>query len=244
MLWLLVPPAQAGVAYRFQSVSAGITSTTLSGTVRSDRGITRADISRGDPLIFPSGTFVVTRAGEATILVANPRRKTFYELRMSDLSGATSVLGGLGFLGEMRIENERVAVRDRGAGPILAGQRTRRSTVEAACDVVVGDLRARVSTTADSWLTGDLPLDSVGFFQRRGAATGFEAIDRLIAMQSKGPRGFPMRQVVIFRVSFEGRDLISKTTTTVQEIRRLPIRPDEMAIPRDYRRVPSPLVRR
>jgi hypothetical protein len=235
--------ASAGWQYKIESKTAGAMATTIVGEVRAEGPMTRTTLTSGDPFLFKKGSLIVTREKGKIIAVADPAKKSYYEIRLDDVAASTTdALRQFG--GDFQIKNPSVKVRDGGDGGKLAGFATRRTIVESSYDIVTSLMgkaqTIRIETRAEHWTTAQLPDDAIHFLQLRALRTGVEQVDKLLASQPE-VKGFPLKQTTDVRIVTNGREIKSSTVTTVTSVVKKAFRPSELALPAGYRKVESPL---
>jgi hypothetical protein len=90
-------PLIAAIAYNFQSVSSGMTATTIAGRAEADGQNFRMNLSAGDGRLFKDDSVILSHDGGRTITVVDPSAKTYYDLELEQLvQSATSLFGGGG----------------------------------------------------------------------------------------------------------------------------------------------------
>jgi len=243
---VVVTEARAGITYRFESVTQGLTSHTFSGTVKADRGGVRIDVASGDGMFFDDGSIILSSTGGRVVTVINPSKKTFYELDLENLLGhAAGALSQFRELVNVEAKNPRVAVRDAGAGGIVEGYATHRSHVVSSFDLLMkmfGEKTpARIDINTDVWSTDRFPAEFANVMQTSRLRTGIEAIDKLIESQTTSLRGFPLKQVTTTRMTTRGSTTSSTTTSRVTSIRPATVDAAEFVVPRGYRKVDNPV---
>lgn len=238
-------PAMAGLAYKFESVTAGLAASRIAGTVQAEGRDMRIDITGGDGMMFKSGTVAISRDGGGSVTVLDPSTKSYYVMNTADLAGGGSMLETLRKTVAFRIENDKVGVRDAGNGGTLEGYATRKSVVDASFDIVVNamgqNLRISMAVTTETWATPQIGAEYANLFQQRGFRTGIEQLDKVIAAQGDALKGFPIKQVATVRVKQNATEMTNTTTTTVSAIQRKAVAATMFAIPSGYRKVASPV---
>lgn len=243
---LFATELHAGVIYRFESVTGGLTTHTFAGTVKADDGKARIDVASGDGLLFGNNSVVLSSAVSPSVTVIDPAKKTFYELDVANLLARSSgALSQLGNLVKVDARNPRVVVRDAGAAGLMQGYAVRRSHVVSSFDLIVNAFGekspARVEVNTDIWTTDKLPAAFANVLLTSKLKTGIAAIDRLIEAQTSSLHGFPLKQVTTTRVTLRGSTTTSTTTSTVSAIRQTALAPSEFALPRGFRKVENPV---
>ncbi|HEY0144270.1 MAG TPA: DUF4412 domain-containing protein [Thermoanaerobaculia bacterium] len=244
LVTLAAVPAMAGLTYRFESVSTGLASTKIAGTVQAEGRDMRVDLSSGDGTMFKSGAMALSRDGGSTITITDPTNKTYYVLNAADLSGGGAMLDNMRRMMGFRIENEKVSVRDAGDGGKVEGYPTRKSVVEASFDIVINavgqTLRMSMNTTTETWATPDIGAEYANLFQTRAFKTGIEELDTVIAAQSAAIKGFPLKQVATVRVKQNTVEVTNVTTTTVTAIQKKAVPATVFVMPAGYTKTESP----
>jgi hypothetical protein len=241
-------PAFSATSYRYKAVTSGGRGSNMTARVEVDGKNLRMDLERGDGNLFRDGAVVYSSDGGATLIVTNPADKTWYSLRFDEiLGGAGALLKSLGDMVRISFENQKVAVKDAGAGETLEGYPTRKSLLDTSYDMNIDAMGQKITTrmtvNTQSWTTDKISPDAMNFFQLRGLRTGIEGIDKLIDAQSAAMRGrFPLKQVTTVSVT-RGKEAAMTTTTTatVSEISFKPIAATEFRVPSGYQKIDSPL---
>lgn len=212
---LCAPAVFAGVAYRFETVTAGLGEQRISGTVEAEGPKIRVNIAAGDGVTLPNGSFVL--ADGAQIRVFDPKSKTYYDMTFDPLAPLKSLLGDAASL-----SNERIARRALGNG---------HSIVDTSYDLNVAILdkkvKMHVTVTTESWTTDKYPQSA--------------SIGRVLTADPHAAAGFPLKQVSTFRVDQNGQPLQVTSTTTVSDVVTKPIPATDLAAPAGYRKVESPI---
>jgi hypothetical protein len=214
----------AGLHYRFQSiVTPPGMQQGVSGAASVDGTNMRLDIERGDQLLMQDHSFVVSKDGGRTLLVANPADKKYFELKIDDILGSAGpILKQLGGMVKVSFENEKVDVRDDGDGGIIEGYPTHKWSVTSSYDMKMNmmgqQLNTHVQMQSQTWATDKLPSTAASFVQSGGLKTGVEAIDKLIQAQTGVVKGFPLKQILSSSITTNGKATDSSTTVTVTDI--------------------------
>lgn len=238
-------PALAGITYRFESTTTGTAGGNLSAIAKVEGASMRLDFLSGDGVLFKDKAIAVSRDAGGTFNVTNPESKTYYILSSADLGGLASILRQFGRLVKISIENQKVSVRDGGNGGVIEGYPTRRKVVDASYDIVIDamgqKIRIRNTSRSEHWLTDRIDATAGAFFQGSSTKTGIDALDKLLAAQLAGLKGFPLKQVTTMRMKMNAQDMTSTTTVTVRGIRNATFAATEFAIPAGYVKGPSPI---
>jgi hypothetical protein len=243
----LATSAFSGTAYDFRSETSGLRKSTMSGRVEVEGKKLRMNVSEGDGKMFRNGSVVFSNDGGKTLIVTTPADKTYYEIKLDDLlGGAAAMLKAFGDMVKITFDNQRVNVRDDGAGGTIEGYPTRKSLLDASYNMNVETGGQKMSTRIDmkteSWTTDRIPMDAMNWFQASGVRSGIEGIDKLIEAQSRATKnGFPLKQVTTVTFDRGGQKMATVTTATVTKIAMKPIPASEFAMPAGYKKVASPV---
>jgi hypothetical protein len=246
---MLALPAFSGTAYNFRSATTGIRKTTMNGRIEVEGKNFRMNVAEGDGKLFRSGAVVLSKDGGKTLIITSPADKTFFELKLDDLlGGAGAMLKSLGDTVKITFDNQKVDVRDAGAGETIEGYPTRKSLLDTSYEMNVTaggqKMSTRMSMKTESWTTDRIAADAMNWLQTSGVRTGIDGIDKLIEAQSRATKGrFPLKQVTTMTMDRAGQKMVSTTTATVTNISTRPIAASEFVMPAGYRQVPSPLAR-
>ncbi len=244
-LTALAHSALAGLSYKFESVTTGIREATISGSAAAEGNSFRMNVNHGDGFTFNDGSFVVSRDGGRTLLVADPATKTYYELALADATGsAAAMFKQLGFL-NFKISDPKVTTRDLGKGEAIEGYPTHRTEVNSSytmsIDAMGMPMKIGVQMSTESWFTDAIPAELTSFLQKQSITTGIAEVDKLIAAQPAAAQGFPLRQVTTFKMTQNGRVTDSKTTNTIHDVAKKQFADSEFVVPSGYKKTDSPI---
>ncbi|HVR42807.1 MAG TPA: DUF4412 domain-containing protein [Thermoanaerobaculia bacterium] len=246
LLVLCAGPLAAGMKYQFESRTAGRGGTSLVGTASVEGSNMRLDITEGDDLLFKDRAVVLSRDGGKTMIILDPREKTWFELSIGDaLQAMGSMMKSMGGMFQMSIDNQTVDVKEAGDGGTIEGYPTRKYEVRTTYDLnmrIMGMKSAsNVDMTTETWATTAIDPGFSTFVQTRGLRTGMEDLDALIAAQTASVKGFPLKQVTTTKTT-QGRKADTQVTTmTVTGIEKASIPASEFEVPADYSQTESPL---
>lgn len=236
----------AGVQYDFNSVTSGRGGATMSGTASVDGPRMRLDLAKGDGILFKDRSVVLSRDGGKTLVVLDPKEKTFYELELEQVFSAMgSVMKSMGGMFQMSVDNQKVDVQEAGDGGKLEGYPTRKYVINASYDLnmkIMGmKSSSRIESTTESWATDELSTDLVTFVQMKNLRTGIEGLDDLLAAQTAAVKGFPLKQVTTTKTT-QGRKSDTQTTTvTIANVREASVPAAQFEVPGGYTEGESPL---
>jgi hypothetical protein len=247
-LFFAAVPAFAGVSYKFQSVSTGMQSSTIAGTVQVEGTNMRIDFTSGDGTLFKSDSILLTSDGGKTLQVFDPTTKTYFEVPVDQLlGGATAALKNLGAMMKISFDNPQASAKDEGDGGTIEGYPTRKSQLDASFDINIDmsgqKMNSHMSLTTERWTTDKISASFVNVFQTQGIRTGVEAVDKLIAAQESLPNGFPLKQVSTIHVKQGANDLTAVSTSTVTNVQTKTIPAATFVAPEGYSKTDSPLDR-
>ncbi len=246
LLLAAAPLAAAGLTYDFAMTSKGASSPSMSGTAAVQGGNARVELRRGDGVLFQDGAVVITSDGGKTLRILDPKAHTYYTLNFEDLfATAGALMKSMGSMFQLSFANQKIEVKPAGAGEAIEGYPTKKYTILTSYDmtakVLGSDLSSRVEMQTELWATPRLSADYATFVQNRSVRTGIEGIDSVIAAQSKGVEGFPLRQVTKVRTTQRGRVDEQTTTVTISKIREGEIAAGAFAVPAGFTEKASPL---
>jgi hypothetical protein len=241
-------PAFAGVSYKFQSVSTGMQSTTIAGTVQVEGPKMRLDFTSGDGMLFKSDSILLSTDGGKTLQVFDPTTKTYFEIPVDQLlGGATSALKNLGAMMKISFDNPQATAKDEGEGGTIEGYPTRKSQLDASFDINIDmsgqKMNSHMSLSTERWTTDKIAVAFINVFQAQGLHTGFDAVDKLIDAQESVPKGFPLKQVSTIHVKQGANDLTAVSTSTVTDVQTKTIPAATFVAPEGYSKTESPLDR-
>jgi len=246
-LLLVSATAWAGVSYDFESVTSGggVPAMKMSGRSVVDGANMRVDIKEGDGTLFQSGSIVMSTDAGKTLIMADPRTKTYYELPLEQLFSALgAMLQSMGGMMEMSIDNHKLTVTPGGPGESIEGYSTTKYTIDASYDVnikIMGmDMNSHVESSSKVWATGELARDYMTFVQQRSFRTGIEGVDELIESQMAAMEGFPLKMVTDNKTTFRGRTQNTTTTMTISNIEKVSPPASTFEVPEGYRKGEAP----
>jgi hypothetical protein len=244
---LAAAPSFAGVTYDFHSEATGLQQITIDGSVAVEGTSTKMSVSRGDGMMFKSGSVVLSRDGGKTIDVYDAGSKTYYELSLDQLSAFMGgALKGSGI--KMDFVNPSVKVTDGGDGGTIESLPTKKSALDASIELKIDamgqTMSSKMTMHSDLWTTDKLSAAAMNVFQQRNLQTGIEALDKLIAAQAAALNGrFPLKQVTSVHISANGQDMVTTTTAMVSNIKQTTLDASAFAPPEGYTRVDNPIDR-
>lgn len=237
----------AGVTYEFKTVTTGKGATDMSGKAAVDGTSMRMEFVKGDKIIIPDGSVVISTDGGKNLTVLDTKKKTYYELPLEGMMNSmSSMMKGMGGMMQMSISNESVDVQQQGAGEDIEGYPTRKYTVTTSYDMSMKIMGMKNNQTikqvSEVWATEKLPVEYMTFVQQKGFKTGMDDLDRLIAKQSAAMKGFPLKNVMTTTTTAaNGKSQTTTTTMTISNIKDAKVSGDQFEIPSGYKETDSPL---
>jgi len=238
--------AMAGVTYKIDSTTTGTQERSMSGVVEVEGSKFRLNVDKGDGMVFPDSSFVISTNGGRTLAVVDPSAKTYYELQLDQLAnGIGAMMQQMGDKVKFATANPKVDVRDLGPGEKIEGYATKKKSVDTSYDMNIEAMGQKMTITmsmaTESWVTDQLSTEWASFLQTGELRTGMPDIDKLIAAQAKGTTGFPLKQISKVHVEQNGMDMNMTTTTNVTSIVKKTIADSEFVIPAGFTKVDSPI---
>jgi hypothetical protein len=242
----LAVPLSAGVTYNFSSVTDGRGGTQMSGVTSIEGTNMRLDFTRGDRMIFKDGSVVLSRDGGKTLLVLDPKQKSYFELDLEEVFGSLgNAMKSMGGVVQFSIRNQKVQVSPGTSGGTIEGYATTKyrvdSTYEMTMKVMGMGSTSNIHSVTETWTTDKLGSELITFVQMKGLRTGMEDLDKLLASQTKGVKGFPLKQVTTTTTTSGKKSQTNTTTVMITDIRNAKIDLAKFEVPKGYKKEESPL---
>lgn len=237
----------AGLTYDFKSTSEGTAGGQLAGKASLEGENLRMDVAQGDGIIFKDDSVVLSNDGGETLLVLDPRKKTYFELPITDLMAASgTMLKAMGGMIKFSIKNPKVAVRETGDGGSIEGYPTTRYVIDTDYDMsltVMGMKNdSKVHSSSEIWTTSKLGEEPLMFLQQRSVRTGIEELDEILSEHAKAMRGFPLKHVTrTVTTAKNGKTQTVISTVTISNIQKRTVAPAQFELPKGYRELEMPL---
>jgi hypothetical protein len=215
--------------------------------VRIAGQLARIDYVRA-PQGMKRGSYIILDAEQGLMTMVSPSDKTAMLL---PVGGLTSMLGAMGAQGlvKMDVSDVSVSVQDLGSGELILGHPTHRHLLKQSMTTSVSIMgmkrTSRSVTDTEMWIATDIPAAQIRVFEEFGrnfaqssgiGALGGEGLQQLQAeLQSKVPRGFPLKQVATTVTDPDGKATTSTTTTEVKEFQQASIDEAIFVVPADYK---------
>jgi Domain of unknown function (DUF4412) len=246
MAAFIAQSALAGLTYKVQSVSTGLRDSTMNGTAEVEGKNFRFNIGQSDDALIPASGFIISENGGKTLAIVDPSTKSYYELSLDQIGGGFgAILQQFGGMVKFSVVNPKVGVRDLGAGEKIEGYATQHKAFDMSYDMnmeVMGQKTTMsFATTAEMWVTDQIPTEFASFLQSGELHTGIDALDKLIASHAKSLTGFPLRHIATIHVTQGGNDMQAKTTTTITGIEKKTFPAAEFVIPAGFAKTDSPI---
>jgi hypothetical protein len=243
---LIALPVAAGVTYDFTSVADGRGGTSLKGKASIDGKNMRLDLSEGDGALFKNNSTIISNDGGNTLLVIDPKDKSYYEFNIQEVfSSLGSLMGAAGGLVKMSIDNQSVNVTEAGDGGTIEGYATRKYVIESSYDMSIRVMgmnnKSRVESVTEAWTTDKLGRELATFVQHRGLRTGIDDFDRLIDSQTNAMKGFPIKQVIKTTTTQGRRTQTQTTTMTVTNVKHGAVDASLFKVPAGFTKKESPM---
>jgi hypothetical protein len=192
--------------------------------------------------------YLISTDGGKTLFFVDPDDETYMEWDLAGLmSAAGAMMNSSG--GMLSITFDNAEVQDLGSGPgeTMHGLETTKMKRRVSYDMrmkIMGMKRAyHVDSEQEMWLTTELPDVAFGAWMRSDPPkTGNADIDEMIALQTTGVEGTPVKSITINRTTDTRKDR-TEVTRTVQEVTAMEdvdVDPGRFVIPPNYERVEMP----
>jgi hypothetical protein len=236
-------PSSAALQYDFMlkntSDDASKGSADMTGRALVDGFRSRVEFISGS--LYPPNTYVLSTDSTGRLYFVDPAKQWFTEI---NTAGIATALGA----SNIKIENLKSTAETLTDRRKIAGIDADHYKITLSYDITVVmktiPIKQHVETEIDSWTTtrfGDVPQN----FLSRSMRTGNVELDRLLEAESAKVGGFPLRQLVTTRTSYEkpARTKINRPSTRtmtretwVTRIQELPAADAQFTIPATYRR--------
>ena len=240
-------PSFAAIQYEFTvkstSDDAIVPATDLSGRATVDGDRSRVDFLGGN--MYPPGTYVLTSEASRRLTFVDPSKQWYTEV---NTSGIATAIGA----SNITVENFQSNVEQLGDHRTIAGVEADHYRITMSYDITVVKssmpLKQHVRTEIDTWNTLKFGLVHQSFLTG-GFKTGNAQLDKIIETEATKVQGFPLRQTVTIKTSYDlpVRSNLNKPTqrtitreTWVSAIRELKTNPAAFVLPANYRRADTP----
>ena len=234
---------QAGITYRFESISEGTKTQTFSGVAKIEGGQSRVDVSSSDEKFFPPGAAIHSSSTSSVLTVLNPAKKTYYQIDFEHL-GETAAATQKELSKFMSVSEPKVDVKKEGPGGLVEGYPTQRyrsiSSIEIRVNTPGSHMMNRMDMTSEVWTTEKIPADA-GKQLQMPFHSGVEGIDKLISATHSRISGFPLKEVTTTRMTLNGTTTTLTRRSSVTNIRRATFGAAEFVVPAGFTKVESPI---
>jgi Domain of unknown function (DUF4412) len=252
ILALAAAPAFADIHYksstRTEGAQEGMTMK-VEGWVSGDSA--RVELKESNNPVMKQGDFLITKDGGESILLVDPKEKTYAEFDLRGMLGAAgSMLNGMGPLFKMEFSDPKVEKLLEEAGPALVGLPTRhyrfRTSYTMKIKVIGMGNESAVVSEEDIWVTDKLLDAGLSVWLRaEPLRTGNEQLDKLIDADRGKITGFPLKTVVV-STSTNKKNNKATTSRTTMEVTELDTKANvpatSFAVPAGYEKTEITLV--
>ena len=214
-LALVTSPSFAAIQYEFtqKNTTDDEIQPTTEVTARAivDGPRSRVEFMEGN--LYPPGTYMIATEGARRLFFVDPVKEWYSEV---NTAGAATALAA----SNIKIENFKTSVQTLPDTAKIAGIDAQHRRVSMSYDMTLTlkdiPLKQHIRTEIDSWTTDRFGTIDQGFLST-GFRTGNPDIDQIIAAET-AVEGFPLRQVVTIRTSYDlpiKSNLKTPTTRTI-----------------------------
>ena len=199
----------------------------------------RIEFTESTNPMMGTGTYMISNDGK-TILLVNPKEKTFSKMDMEQILKMTQALGGMV---EMKVENPK-ATQARGTQDMaVAGLPAKHYVMDTSYTMKVKVLfmksSSQVSSHKDLWFTESFPVMVMDYFQSKSVKTGFGELDKLIELEKTKVPGVLVKS----KTTSESKDDKGKVTKSYDEFEittweKASLSADLFQVPAGYKEVP------
>jgi hypothetical protein len=246
-LAIFAVPAFAAIQYEF--IQKNTTDdpirpvTDVSGRATVDGARSRVDYVGGNT--YPPGTYVLSNDGARRLYFVDPEKKSYTEFNTSGIATALAT-------NNLLIENFTSNVETLPDRTKIAGVETAHHKISMKYDVTLTvqgiALKQHVTTNIEKWTSDQFAEIDLAFFSD-SMQTGNEALDKLIDTEMAKAIGFPLRQIVTVRTSYDV-PIRTKITapntrtmtreTLITSIGQAKAEPSMFVLPASFRRADQP----
>lgn len=239
-------PSFAAIQYDFtqRNTNTDSISPTSDFTARAVIDGARSRIEFLAGTLYPPGTYVVSTDGSRRLYFVDPSRQWYTEVNTASIATAIGT-------SNIKIENFKSSAETLPDRVFIAGIETVHQHVEMSYDITLETrampLSQHVRTEIDTWSTDRFgPIHESAFFSMH---TGNPEVDQVLAAEAAKITGFPLRQIVTTRTTYQrasGSQLQTPNTRTVtRETQITAIKETEapatlFTFPATYRRADQP----
>ena len=194
---------------------------------------------------YPPGTYVLSTDGARRLYFVDPEKKSYTEFNTAGIATALST-------NNLKIENFTSSIDTLPDRTKIAGVETTHYKVSMQYDVTLTvqgiALKQHVTTSIEKWTSDQFSEIDLAFYSD-SALTGNESLDKLIETEMARAPGFPMRQIVTVRTSYDmpirTKLNVPNTRTMTREtlitsIGQAKADPSMFVLPANFRRADQP----
>ncbi len=236
---LVALPSLAGVYFRSVTTTD---SKQQAGQANTVKGWASGDAAKiefeesGNPTM-PTGTYLLTRDGGTTVLLVNPKEKTYMKWDMDAMLG---MAGGAMKMMNMKFSEPKVEVLLEAPGGLVAGLPTTHYKLRTSYTTEMKFMGMKKSsatvTEEEIWATGELVEKALGiWFKKEPPKTGDAQFDAFIAKQMGVIKGFPLKRIAVTTTTDEkGAAQTTRMVMEVKELQVMPVPASTFEIPAGY----------
>ncbi|HEX8620065.1 MAG TPA: hypothetical protein VF911_20965 [Thermoanaerobaculia bacterium] len=219
--------------------------TDVTGRATIDGARSRVDYLGGNT--YPAGTYVVSTDGARRLFFVDPEKKSYTEFNTTGIGTALAT-------NNLKIENFTSNVETYPDRPRIAGVETSHHRITMQYDLTLTvqsiSLKQHVKTEIEKWTSNQFTEVDMAFFSEP-LLTGNPALDKLIDTEMAKATGFPLRQIVTVRTTY---DVPVKTKintpntrtmtreTLITAIGQANVQPAMFVVPAAFRRADQPKI--
>jgi hypothetical protein len=195
----------------------------------------------GNPMLG-EGNYLLTTDGGKTLVLVNPKEKTYAPFDLSQMMGAAgAMLKGMGSMVKMSFTNQKVEKLVEEPGPAILGYDTTHYRFKTSYDSEIKVMgmgnSSHHETIGDTWTTPKLTDGGLhAWLRREPPRTGIADLDQMIANDmKKGITGVPLKMSsVTTSTDQKGRETKSSTTMEVTSMKTEAVPAATFEIPAGY----------
>lgn len=242
------PAAQAGVYYQAE------TSVQSSAGAKGDHIVVEAWVEGDNAKILfkessnpltTEGSYLLTRDGGKTVLLVNPKEKSYTEMDLTQLLGSLGAMrDAMGGVVDIEFSQPEVEILGEEEGDEILGIPTRRFQLRSHYGVTIKVLGIKQASDTEVmqelWVAEGWDDAAVGMWLRKQPpSTGDAEFDALLAAEANKVQGLPLlsRSVTTTISGRKGKRKSTTTTTTeVTKLERMTVESSEFELPAGYQK--------
>lgn len=194
--------------------------------------------------VVPKGNYLLTTDGGETMMLVDPKEKTYSVWDLNALFAAFgSLMEGLDGIVNLDFEDVSSATLEREAGPEVLGFATTRVRSRTAYSMKMKAMGMRrewnVESVTDVWTTDEIEMPGMFVWLRSDPpSTGDEELDAMIRAEIERAEGLALRmETTTTNTDKKGRARVTRSSMEITKLEAQAIDPSTFAIPADYRQV-------